>query len=372
MLVQCGRDTLSSHMTRAEAIQICRDPERSVRDAKRVIKWAEADPSPDTISYLLLLNSNAFAAVNKLYAELESALVHGAASGDAELWDCLERDWAMDRHYAAIDALLKLSNIDKSRVVQLANGRLASYVWGRIQAWAQSENIEIPPDAVAVQEKCDWELSPEGVRSGSENIYADLAKRKRLWPAEKDLAPPSPKRPSPRSSGYGEGCSELTDILARIQGSFERLAPALAHKLRPPSSAEEIAGKGGEIPFTLPEEVYELYRWHDGMEGVNGFIAHFDFMSLSASIDYYKSTCDFPGFRKQWFPLFDFNGEEVICVVCGKNESVAGRIIVLDYESGSRELAGSLTAFLRGIYQQYESGSYVLNEHGALIELRSV
>lgn len=49
-------------MTYEQAIAICRNPARSVRDAKAVLRWAVSEPAPDKVWFLLLLATNAFAA----------------------------------------------------------------------------------------------------------------------------------------------------------------------------------------------------------------------------------------------------------------------------------------------------------------------
>lgn len=44
-------------MTYEQAVAICRDPARSVRDAKAVLRWAVSEPAPDKVWFLLLLSA---------------------------------------------------------------------------------------------------------------------------------------------------------------------------------------------------------------------------------------------------------------------------------------------------------------------------
>ena len=53
--------------------------------------------------------------------------------------------------------------------------------------------------------------------------------------------------------------------------------PNRAAELRPGLTRNEINELVKDLPFNLPDEVYELYQWHDG--SVNRFILeNYDFL----------------------------------------------------------------------------------------------
>jgi hypothetical protein len=128
----------------------------------------------------------------------------------------------------------------------------------------------------------------------------------------------------------------------------------------------------------LPAEAYELYRWRNGSLQADLFPL-FWFMPLEDAVASYKSTVqdaaaisagwdtDTP-FSEKWFPLFDCNGSEVLCLVCSEEEAATAPLISHDYESGTRKVAESFTAFMRNIAERHDSGMYFLNEHGVLVE----
>jgi cell wall assembly regulator SMI1 len=355
-------------MTEDEALQICRNPERSIRDAKSVLRWAASDPTPDKIPLLLLLNSDAFAAVKKLYSDLEEILTRCAEGGSSALWNCVEHDWSLDRHYIALSVLLKLPLIDTERLIRLARNRLPPPEWGWIARWAESTGFTLPPHVVEQQDK--WKRELYHSDSISDNAYTDLGRRKPFWPADKDLGLPPAKPPAPRSPGYGEASAELTEVLNRILIWMNGHDSNLGAGLHPGLTANQVSAQVGALPFTLPEEAFELYRWRNGARGERPvtLVPYFWFMPLEEAIRSYRSCRDLPGFRKNWFPLFDFNGDEAICLECGKAEAATAPVIRHDYESGPEKVAGSLTELMRRTAESYESGRYTLNEHRRIVE----
>jgi hypothetical protein len=366
---------MTSELTKEQALAISRNPERSVGDAKRVLEWAAAEPAPEKVPFLLLLNSDAFAAVNTIYGALADVIFRGAQTDQTALWDCLERDWNLDRIQIAADVLLKLPRIDTERLIRLARNRAGHYVWPQIEAWASSTGFALPLDIVEQQEKWKRELSAGGV---AENVYADLAKRKAFWPAEADLAPPQSQPPARRSPGYGEGNTELTVDLNRILTSLGSLGTKQADSLQPGLTANEIAARTGGLPFLLPAEAYELYRWRNGSLQADLFPL-FWFLPLDDAVASYKSTVRDAAaiaaswgadasFTEKWFPLFDCNGSEALCLFCSDEEAATAPLISHEYESGTRKVAESLTAFIRNIAERHNAGMYFLNEHGVLVE----
>jgi SMI1 / KNR4 family (SUKH-1) len=80
--------------------------------------------------------------------------------------------------------------------------------------------------------------------------------------------------------------SELTEALESIRLWLEKNDPYEFSHLRAGLSRDEIDELVQELPFTVPEEIYELYQWHDG--SVDRFIrSNYNFMSLKEATSKY-------------------------------------------------------------------------------------
>ena len=65
--------------------------------------------------------------------------------------------------------------------------------------------------------------------------------------------------------------SLLTESLEQILIQLEQKDPEIAASLQPGLTREEIDEIVKYLPFKLPEEVYELYQWRNGISGRIGF-----------------------------------------------------------------------------------------------------
>ena len=91
--------------------------------------------------------------------------------------------------------------------------------------------------------------------------------------------------------------SDLTDALERIRVFWEMNNPFVASLLEPGLSTQEINAKVEALSFCLPQEVYELYQWRNGISMNRAreylqhipswcsFIEHFDFLPLEQAVD---------------------------------------------------------------------------------------
>jgi len=93
--------------------------------------------------------------------------------------------------------------------------------------------------------------------------------------------------------------SELTNALNRILNWLENHPLekyALVDVLQPGLSYEEIERRVADLPFKLPEEVYQLYQWRnetfDGEEERAQFFSGLTFLSLEAALDKYKELLE--------------------------------------------------------------------------------
>ena len=68
--------------------------------------------------------------------------------------------------------------------------------------------------------------------------------------------------------------SALKDALDRIMAWLQGNSPICALDFEPPLSLEVIEETLGQLPFHVPEKVYELYQWRNGNPDCGVFVYH--------------------------------------------------------------------------------------------------
>jgi SMI1 / KNR4 family (SUKH-1) len=133
--------------------------------------------------------------------------------------------------------------------------------------------------------------------------------------------------------------SELTESLESIRSWLEQNQPYEFSRLRAGLSRDQIDELVKDLPFKVPEEVYELYQWHDGLP--DRFICgQYDFMCLTEAISAYYEGVDenLYYFREethsfeQSIPVFKLwsQGNVVYTVIAsGENQ---GKVMLYDTE----------------------------------------
>jgi len=76
----------------------------------------------------------------------------------------------------------------------------------------------------------------------------------------------------------------IKNNLKRIWDCIEQKAPEIKDLFQPGLNSEEIDEITKYLPFKLPEEVYELYKWRNGLLNNTGFYI-FDCDTLSSHFD---------------------------------------------------------------------------------------
>lgn len=99
--------------------------------------------------------------------------------------------------------------------------------------------------------------------------------------------------------------SPLLEALERI--NFET-------EFYPGLTREEIDEIAQEIPFTLPEELYELYQWHNGAKERKGweycFAGCSEFLTLQEAIDFTRVIAEGEYNEDSWKPYYFFAFQE--------------------------------------------------------------
>ncbi|MEL7246391.1 MAG: SMI1/KNR4 family protein [Cyanobacteria bacterium J06573_2] len=184
--------------------------------------------------------------------------------------------------------------------------------------------------------------------------------------------------------------SILTDSLNQIMQWLEENRPDYAASFLPGLSDEEIQKKLANVELELPEEIYELYRWRNGVEDGEDLksIAYpsMAFMSLDEAIKYHLGIVEIDILEHEDLPnifeLLDANQVKIysdthlfpflrsncdFCAVLLSREQQQHSPIIdiahdLDLYFGYR----SLTKMMKTLAEYFETGAYYLREDGFL------
>lgn len=151
----------------------------------------------------------------------------------------------------------------------------------------------------------------------------------------------------------------LVEILEKIL-NYTSIDDRVRAKLRPGLSRQEIQAKvcHFNFPFSLPQEVEELYQWHDGFNLDYYDCQLFDyhtFVTLDEALETWKSFQDDGFIQKDLLPLFTFEGEWY-CIQVEKIKQESGQIWFVYHDDGI--VYDSLKAMLFSILECYEVGAY--------------
>lgn len=165
--------------------------------------------------------------------------------------------------------------------------------------------------------------------------------------------------------------SPLRDALERIEAWLRKHQVKLSMGLNQGLTRKEIDDILKGFPLQLPEEIYELYQWHNGkqMRCFDYFIPFFHwFWSLQEALEQYKYISQLwrndDWWDRRWLTIFDCNGDYFYAVVLGSETSP---VLYIDPEADIREIHyDSLTDLMLAVAESYETGAYYLDENGDL------
>ncbi|WP_414618714.1 SMI1/KNR4 family protein [Calothrix sp. CCY 0018] len=151
--------------------------------------------------------------------------------------------------------------------------------------------------------------------------------------------------------------SALTETLEFIFNWMMLNMPNHPAKMTQGLSREAIEAKVQQLPFYLPEEIYELYEWRNG--GVNPFIPHPNAWDLATFFSLEESISE----SKEWkgdfhlFPIFVV--EDCGYFIVGtKDKSETGPIycndIPQDVVEQQKPLYPSLTSIMQRLAEELE------------------
>lgn len=181
----------------------------------------------------------------------------------------------------------------------------------------------------------------------------------------------------------------LKQSLARILNIWKEDREDLIPHLQPGLSTEKIQKQISKFSLQLPQEVYELYRWQNGVNHSKAFGANTDFLpsglsflSLEEALQVYQHIDEHrqlvisidENACRPWFPLFGSDGSYL--VVFGDVASQETSPIFDLYIEGGSSISlryQNLTEFMSITAECYETGAYyfeteVVDSFGTVIE----
>lgn len=176
--------------------------------------------------------------------------------------------------------------------------------------------------------------------------------------------------------------SPLIQALERILSHWQAKAPTVAQSLRSGLSRKQIETQLQNLPFRVPEEVYQLYQWRNGSEDRRGLAHQVEFMpqylmlSLEEAIAEYEAIQEMLLFdfedeeeveesKTFWFPLFARDSDYY--VIQGDIESKAtAPIFDFSAEIGLELSFNSLTDMMLAIAECFETGAYSIDDYSYL------
>lgn len=165
---------------------------------------------------------------------------------------------------------------------------------------------------------------------------------------------------------------QLSQVLERIWNWFQVNAPVMLTFLQPGLTRGQIDAQVQDLPFQLPEEVYQLYQWHNGSsaEQYIEFLPQYRFLSLEDAIAQYQMTVEIWGDVSEtenledrwvrpevWFPLFAVDGN--FYMIEGQSQPKTTAPIIHFSKYGDNHLIfNSLTKTMLVIVECLETGAY--------------
>ncbi len=158
----------------------------------------------------------------------------------------------------------------------------------------------------------------------------------------------------------------LTETLERILAWLQAHDQPAAASLQPGLSQAEIEAKVKELPFRLPQEVYELYQWRNGDPAGHELFPYHVFLPLEEAVHRLGSRHQLPEpWDPKWFPIFDFD-ESYYVVICDETDTEASPTFLIDEIPEFCVEYATLTHMIRTVAECYEAGAYYLNDQGVL------
>jgi hypothetical protein len=163
--------------------------------------------------------------------------------------------------------------------------------------------------------------------------------------------------------------SVLIDTLNYILDRRIALDPKFVSTLQPGLSRESILEMTRDIPCEIPEELIELYEWHNGADYVyDSFIPVFEFRPLEYAVE---TNGVYDEIEDISMSIMDLNGDVQLVIILDRDCDLAP-IYCIDVEDGVYEQCfDSLTTMFQTIAACFDEDLYWWDEKSGIIKSRN-
>lgn len=155
----------------------------------------------------------------------------------------------------------------------------------------------------------------------------------------------------------------MIDLLQELEAELKRSAPESAAVLRPGLGRHEIETLLGQLAQPVPEDVRQLYAWHDGTEPTWGSIraelfTTGEFLPLQAALSIRDAVVENGKWDERWLPVFgDERHYYFHAVVCGTEGGAVVSVSYLDLPDFDFEYP-SLRGLVESLVRRWRAGAY--------------
>ena len=143
--------------------------------------------------------------------------------------------------------------------------------------------------------------------------------------------------------------------LTRVGTLLKDQAPAVAQQLQPPAGRAQIAALAKSRGLAVPEEVYNLYAWHNGAPAGTSFFGEYRFLPVAEAFAYGDAIHKVYPTETYRLPLFRSNFSSAAYTADCLPDSQPGAHIQFLYDGASDE-TDTLKDFLSAVAQSFEAG----------------
>lgn len=146
--------------------------------------------------------------------------------------------------------------------------------------------------------------------------------------------------------------SRLTEALEYLYNFLCLEYPEIASSLQPGLTREEIDEKVKHLRFSLPEEVYELYQWRNGMRGTIFFELLYDGYRLDIEINDTVTIALFYSLEKAINSYFMKYTPFLMPLFSWYDNMVAGGFFAVNLEQGGSPIVHYIDRYLNELEQE--------------------
>lgn len=172
--------------------------------------------------------------------------------------------------------------------------------------------------------------------------------------------------------------SDVVSYLNQILEEAEKIGIVAKKHLNPGLSSESIEELVAVLPFSLPRDIAEFYRWHNGMR-LDGQKCEFRllpgkiFEPLEDAIQRTQALLSVAGdpsvrWSQTWYSLCTDLAGDYFAVEADANRSNVGTIMAINVANEPYPAFRSFRTMLLSMLDCFKLGGYLLDEDGFLVE----